>query len=75
MWQHLYFNPSKLLFKTFNSIMGFLMVNVVENSNFVGEYWLSGTTLYSWLYLIASKSNRGNNFTVILEGVLQEYGS
>lgn len=55
--------------------MGFLMVNVVENSNFMGEYWLSGTTLYSWLYLIASKSNRGNNFTVILEGVLQEYGS
>lgn len=55
--------------------MVFLMVNVVEDNNFMGKYWLSGSTLYSWLYLIAFKSNRGNNFTVILEGVLQEYGS
>lgn len=75
MWQHLYFNPSKLLFETFNSVMGFLMVNVIENNNIMVKYWLWGTSLYSCLYLIASKSNRGNNFSVVLEGPLQEYES
>lgn len=74
MWQHLYFNPSKLLFETLKSVMGFLMANVMENNNMV-KYWFWGTTLYSWLNLIASKSDRENNFTVILEGSLQEYES
>lgn len=75
MWQHLYFDPSKLFFETFNSVMGFLTINVMENNNIMVKYWSWGTTLYRWLYLIASKSNRGNNFSVILKCLLQEYES
>lgn len=38
MWQHLYFNPFEFLFETLKSVMGFLMANVMENSNMV-KYW------------------------------------